>query len=106
MTAVADKKTNFESAATISLAERRILQAAMADPDAFVLELAYEDSTGQRTKRVVSPIRFVTRDRFLGLCLCRQQPRQFRLTGCSEFRLIPSAQVVMPIAMLALSKKN
>lgn len=75
----------------------RMLKQAMADSDNFVIEMEYDDAKGRRTKRIVSPIRFMGSYRFLGLCLCREQPRQFQLARCRNIRLIPAHQVSMPM---------
>ena len=79
----------------------RILRQAMEDFDNYVIEMDYEDAKGNRTHRIVSPIRLMGSYRFLGLCLCREQPRQFQLSRCKNIRLVPAAQVTMPIAMEA-----
>ena len=76
------------------------LRRAMMDSETFVIEMVYSDAKGNRTRRVVSPIRFVGDDRFLGLCLCREEPRQFYLSRCEDVRLIPAAEVIMPMPMV------
>lgn len=76
---------------------KSILRRAMQDSDNYVIEMDYADAKGNRTHRVVSPIRFVGNYRFLGLCLCREEPRQFQLSRCENIRLIPAAQVLMPV---------
>jgi predicted DNA-binding transcriptional regulator YafY len=78
---------------------KAILRRAMMDSDTFVVEMTYLDSKGNRTRRIVSPIRFVGRDRFLALCLCREEPRQFYLSRCDDVRLIPAAEVIMPMPL-------
>ena len=40
-------------------------------------------------RRVVSPIRFLGRDYFLGLCLSREEPRQLYLERCQNVQLAP-----------------
>ena len=77
------------------------LRRAMQDSDTFVIQMDYCDAAGKRTTRYVSPIRFVGSNRFLGLCLCREAPRQFQLDRCENIRLIPSCEVLMPMPMLA-----
>lgn len=79
--------------------DQRLLNLAMQAPDDVVLRLQYEDSKGQRTTRVVSPIRYLSKDRFLGLCLCRCEPRQFHLERCSQVEMRRAEDYVMPIAM-------
>lgn len=76
---------------------KNILRRAMQDSDNYVIEMEYCDASGNRTRRVVSPIRFVGNYRFLGLCLCREAPRQFQLSKCENVRLIASADVLMPL---------
>ena len=83
---------------------KSLLRRAMLDSETFVIEMEYVDSKGNRTRRIVSPIRFVGNYRFLGLCLCREEPRQFQLSRCENVRLIPAAEVMMPMPMLQLSE--
>ncbi|MFG0287447.1 MAG: transcriptional regulator [Rhodopirellula sp. JB044] len=80
-----------------SLSPERMLRTAMLDADEWVVEFEYADSKGKRTRRTVSPIRFAAPGRFLALCLCREEPRQFYLNRCENFRLIRSANVMMPV---------
>ena len=72
---------------------------AMHQSDDLVVEFDYTDAKGTQTHRVVSPIRFLGRDRFLGLCLCREEPRQFHLKRCRNLRLEPAADFLMPVEM-------
>ncbi len=76
---------------------KSILRQAMQDSDSYVIEMDYADAKGNQTHRVVSPIRFVGNYRFLGLCLCREEPRQFQLSRCENVRLLPAADVLMPV---------
>lgn len=78
---------------------KNALRRAMFDSETFVVEMVYVDSKGKRTRRVISPIRFVGQDRVLALCLCREEPRQFYLSRCESVRLIPAAEVIMPVPM-------
>ncbi|MCB1359561.1 MAG: hypothetical protein KDK53_24620, partial [Maritimibacter sp.] len=75
---------------------KKLLSTAMQCPDDLVLSLEYLDSKGQKTCRVVSPIRFLSQDRFLGLCLCRCEPRQFQIERCSNLQLKRASDYVMP----------
>ncbi len=75
----------------------RILRRAMQDSDRYVIEMDYADAKGNRTHRVVSPIRFAGQDRFLALCLCAEACRQFRLDRCSDIQLKPARDYVMPV---------
>ncbi len=54
---------------------------------------------GAVTRRVVSPIRFLGKDRFLTLCLSREEPRQFYSDRCRNVRLARAADFLMPVAM-------
>lgn len=75
------------------------IRKAMIAFDDFVVELKYRDRKGNLTTRVVSPIRFVGKDRFLALCLCREEPRMFCVEFCEEVRLQPAWNYVMPVPM-------
>ena len=83
----------------------QILRRAMQDSDQYVIEMDYADAKGNRTHRVVSPIRFMGSRRFLGLCLCREQPRQFQLSRCKNIRLVPAANVLMPVPIQSQSSE-
>ncbi len=76
----------------------RIIRRAMHDSDNYVLELDYRDAKGETTHRVISPIRFLGQERLLALCLCREEPRQFYLSRCSNIRLQRAEQYLMPSA--------
>ena len=78
---------------------RKIFRQAMQNPDDLVVEFVYRDAEGTCTTRVVSPIRFLSADRFLALCLCREEPRQFYLDRCSNVRLIKATDILMPVPM-------
>lgn len=78
---------------------RQILSRAMAQPDDLVVQLEYVDTKGQKTRRIVSPIRYLPGGRFLGLCLCRCEPRQFQLERCGNLEMKKAADYVMPVPM-------
>lgn len=82
---------------------RRDLSLAMQAPDDLVVKLEYVDAKGNKSIRVVSPIRYLPSGRFLGLCLCRCEPRQFHLDRCSNIELRPAAEYVMPVEMAQAS---
>ena len=82
-------------------ATRQNLYRAMQDSDELVVEFDYLDSKGNQTRRVVSPIRFLGKDRFLGLCLSREEPRQFYLKRCSNVETKRSCDYLMPVPMPA-----
>lgn len=75
------------------------LRTAMRDADQHVIAMDYVDSKGVASHRVVSPIRFLSSNRFLALCLCREEPRQFYLDRCQNVTLLNAADVMMPVAM-------
>ena len=81
------------------MAMNHLLKRAMQDSDHYVVEMDYSDAKGTRTHRVVSPIRFMGSNRFLGLCLCREEPRQFQISRCENVKLLAADQVLMPMAM-------
>lgn len=77
----------------------RDIQRAMRAPEQWVLQVEYEDSQGNKSVRIVSPIRYLSAERLLALCLCRCEPRQFYLNRCSKWELKPAAEYVMPVDM-------
>lgn len=76
-----------------------ILRRAMHQPERWVVVFEYQDAQGAHTQRVVSPIRFLASDRFLALCLCREEPRQFHLDRCRNIQLRQAAEYMMPVPM-------
>jgi len=79
-----------------------LISQAMQDPDNLVIELQYTDQKKRQTRRVVSPIRFVAPDRFIALCLCREEPRVFSLSDCRNVSLKPAWDYVMPVEMVVV----
>ncbi len=80
---------------------RQLIHRAMHQSDDLVIVFDYVDSKGVTTRRVASPIRFMGSDRFLALCLCREEPRQFALNQCRNLRLDGAINYVMPVEILA-----
>ncbi|WP_425616876.1 hypothetical protein NA78x_000537 [Anatilimnocola sp. NA78] len=76
---------------------RQLIQRAIRQSDDLVLVFDYQDSKGATTRRVVSPVRFLAGDRFLALCLSREEPRQFYLNRCQNLRLDWANNFVMPV---------
>lgn len=72
---------------------------AIQDSDNLVVEFEYVDAKGEVTRRVVSPIRFLGGQRFLGLCLSREEPRQFYLDRCSDLKIRAAHEFLMPVAI-------
>lgn len=72
---------------------------AMREPDTFVIRMVYTDDKGQRTRRYVSPIRFVDQETLMALCLCREEPRSFLFDRIEEVQLIKAHEVLMPMTI-------
>ncbi len=81
----------------------KLIRKAMIAHDDYVLEIQYRDRKKKLTTRVVSPIRFLGKDRFLALCLCREEPRMFCIDYCEQVLLKPAWDYVMPVAMEELA---
>jgi predicted DNA-binding transcriptional regulator YafY len=84
---------------TMTTSEMQQIQSALRDPDQWVVRLTYEDKSGSITERVVSPIRWIDAKTMLALCLCRENPRRFDLSRCSEVQLLPAHDVLMPVPL-------
>jgi len=82
---------------------QNLLNQAMTMFDDWVVEFRYCDSKGNESIRVVSPIRYVGAERFLGLCLGREEPRQFCLSRCTEMTIRPAYDYVMPVPIRELA---
>ncbi len=78
---------------------RRKINKAIHDPDHYVIVLDYLDKYGRASRRVVSPIRFAATNRFLALCLCREEPRTFQMERVTNVHLAPAHEFVMPVPM-------
>ena len=75
------------------------LTQAMQNQDNLVVEFLYRDANNNLTRRVVSPIRFLSNGRFLGLCLSREEPRQFYTERCAGMIVQSAADYLMPVPM-------
>lgn len=81
---------------------KAVLAKAMQAADDYVVSLDYLDNKGLLTRRIVSPVRFLPGNRFLALCLCREEPRQFYLNRCHNVKLCRASDFVMPVPMLVV----
>ncbi len=79
-----------------------LVSRVMQQSDDLVIVLEYAGKDGSITRRVVSPIRFVGADRFLALCLSREEPRQFYLSNCRNVRVDLAANYTMPVELLSV----
>jgi len=77
-----------------------LVYRAMHQSDDLVIAFDYCDAKGARTRRIVSPIRFLGNDRFLALCLSREEPRQFHVQRCQNMRLERAADFLMPVELM------
>ncbi len=96
-TTISKRSQVNSQAATLKLEDRTAVLVAMTAPEDWAIKLKYKDKSGKSTTRFVSPIRFLQSDRFLGLCLCREEPRQFYFRQCESIELVPAASLVMPM---------
>jgi predicted DNA-binding transcriptional regulator YafY len=76
-----------------------LIARVMQQSDDLVVVLDYSGKDGSKTRRVVSPIRFVGSDRFLGLCLSKEAPRQFYLSHCRNVRVDLAMNYTMPVEL-------
>ena len=76
---------------------RYLLSIAMMFPDDLVVLFRYRDRHGKVTRRVVSPVRFVGRNCFVGLCLVRADYRQFRVDECRYMKVGFACDFMMPL---------
>ena len=79
-----------------------LVSRVMQQTDDLVIVLEYLGKNGSITRRVVSPIRFIGTDRFLALCLSREEPRQFYLNNCRNVRVDLAANYTMPVELLSI----
>ena len=81
-----------------------LISRVMQQTDDLVIVLEYVGKDGAVTRRVVSPIRFVGTNRFLALCLSREEPRQFLLSQCRNVRVDLAARYTMPVELQTVSE--
>lgn len=80
-----------------------ILTKAMAAPETFAIRMVYVDGKGNRTRRVVSPTQLDQgAGKFVALCLCRQEPRSFKLDNVETMEIIPASEVLAPVEIEVL----
>ena len=78
------------------LTTRQKLSLAMRDPDRWVCRIIYQDRDGKRTSRLISPIRWTTKNKnLLALCISREEPRQFVVAGMRSVELLDASDVLM-----------
>ena len=82
---------------------RNLVNQALMMSDDWVVEFCYCDSKGNDSIRVASPYSFLGSDRFLALCLSREEPRQFHLSRCSDMVIRPAHDYVMPVPIRELA---
>ncbi len=81
------------------ISQHASIAVAMSSPEDWALKLIYRDKNDHLTTRFVSPIRYLGPERFLALCLCREEPRQFYLNRCVSIQLVPACTLTMPMPM-------
>lgn len=80
-----------------SLARKRaMVSRVIRQSDELVLWFRYRDTKGIETNRAVSPYRLFDSGRFVGLCLVREEPRQFDLSRCEELQIGLASDVLLP----------
>ncbi len=78
---------------------KKLIQRTLRQVDDLVVVFEYLDAKGEMTRRVVSPIRMLGETHFLGLCLSREEPRQFVLDRCRNLRIDLATRYVMPVPL-------
>ena len=96
------------SSSTPNLSNRiaGLVSRVMQQTDDLVIVLEYSGKDGSVTRRVLSPIRFIGADRFLALCLSREEPRQFYLNHCRNVRVDLAANYLMPVELQSVQESS
>ena len=74
-----------------------LIARAIQQSEDLVVVFDYLDSKGVASRRVVSPYRFLGDSHFMGLCLTREEPRQFQISRCRNVRIDLAVNYVMPV---------
>lgn len=77
--------------------KRSMVARVIQRSETLVLWFRYRDAKGNETKRAVSPYQLLGDHRFQGLCLVREEARQFDLRRCKDLQIGLSSDVLMPI---------
>lgn len=72
---------------------RQQLRRAM-NADRYVARIEYVATSGERTNRVISPVRMTGKNTVLALCLGRGEPRQFSINRIMSIELQKSSDVL------------
>ena len=83
---------------------KRQIQKAIQNPDDYAIHFIYV-TDDKVSIRAVSPYRW-NGNSFLGLCLSKENHRQFRLDRIHKLRLVKSSEVVMPFQITECSVEN
>lgn len=83
---------------------KNLIARAIRDPDNLAVLVRYRSADGELTDRAVSPIRFVGQEKFLALCLCREEPRLFHLSRCQRVRIVPAYDLLMPVEIVRIQE--
>jgi len=102
-TALENRQAEPSSDSSSSAKNTKLIARVMQQTDDLVIVIDYQGKDGAVTRRVVSPIRFVGSDRFLALCLSREEPRQFYIDKCRSVRADLAGNYVMPVELLTLN---
>jgi predicted DNA-binding transcriptional regulator YafY len=76
---------------------KSLLSRVIQQSDDLVIVFDYQDAKGAVSRRVVSPYRLLGETHFLGLCLTREEPRQFQMSRCRNVRIDLAMNYVMPV---------
>jgi predicted DNA-binding transcriptional regulator YafY len=80
-----------------------LILRAIHQSDDLVVVFDYLDAHGKASRRVVSPYRLLGDSHFLGLCLTREEPRQFQISRCRNLTIDLANNYVMPVMPEELS---
>ncbi len=78
---------------------RSKISRAMQDVDRLVVQFSYRDCKGVLSKESSARFDFLPNGRFLGLCLSREEPRQFYLNRCEQIEIKPAEDYLMPVPL-------
>ncbi len=83
---------------------KRQIQKAIQSPDDYAIHFIYV-TDDKVSIRAVSPYRW-NGNSFFGLCLSKENHRQFRLDRIHKLRLVKSSEVVMPFQITECLVEN
>lgn len=85
--------------------KRRVIRQAIMNPDHYGVEMIYVVPDAV-SLRIVCPVTFKTSDRWLGVCLGKNQLQAFLVSRIYRIRLVSANQIFPPLRFVKLKRRS